>query len=903
MEAAQAQSQLAQTLKQTRQLSEGYLADLGKQATRLQELTGIQDDEISRVQRVLIANKVQKQDIEDITRLTLDLAAARNISAEAAAQALGRGLSGEDIELGRLGVRIDKDLTREEQIRRLKEQLGGTVGGQAAVQFEAKGPVGELQVMLDQLKQTAGEVTLIFAQPFAAGFREGLGGVMDMLERIKQELPSISDGFSALVQAAGFFVGANLTWFGPLVISAVAVKAAIQNLRPFWVALEVGAFAVKTAVEAMVSTAAKVLVSLGPKIAAISGALSAAATLYFSYGFGNQIAELELYGASIKQWLASFILLSQSVFTEAAKHPLIWWERTKNVFQGFYDYLTTTFVGAWKTAQATILQSTLDTAEKLNKALPSRFRIDTSALAEAKDKLISEVNALDAELDGKRQARDRATSAAIAGITKDWDQQAAIYRQAADAAGLDKPRKIIVEGQGKAASVDERTKAAYDLKAELEKGSKAAKDSIAQAEFDRSTNEQKLEILQAQRSEVEAQLQSQLKVLEPIHDQKAEALAHQAARAKTLDIEAKIAAVERDQFKAQQDLLDAELQKYRLQVKAIQDDPYKTKLEKQAEILPLLEKENQLIEESIRLIREKQLADPNLDPATRELAQQRLKSLETDQVDLQGEMTANTSLGFSDRMRADLTDLMSQWEDTAARIANVITNTIQGAVRGLSDSIEGLIRGTMTWGEAFVHVGQVILDTFIRVVAEFIAQQIMMFILRMALGKAFLATAVSEALTLSQIWAAPATLATIASYGGAAIAAPFQIGGAISGTMGTALAGFAEGGYTGEGNKWDVAGVVHRGEYVIPKADVDRIGVDAIEGLRFARSPVMGYASGGFVSASSRTQSEPMAAGSSGRSTLILVDNRRDALRALRDSEGRATIRDMFSGMQHEFAV
>jgi lambda family phage tail tape measure protein len=44
--------------------------------------------------------------------------------------------------------------------------------------------------------------------------------------------------------------------------------------------------------------------------------------------------------------------------------------------------------------------------------------------------------------------------------------------------------------------------------------------------------------------------------------------------------------------------------------------------------------------------------------------------------------------------------------------------------------------------------------------------------------------------------------------------------------------GFAEGGYTGAGGKYDIAGVVHRGEYVMPAATVNRIGVDNLEAMR-----------------------------------------------------------------------
>lgn len=74
-------------------------------------------------------------------------------------------------------------------------------------------------------------------------------------------------------------------------------------------------------------------------------------------------------------------------------------------------------------------------------------------------------------------------------------------------------------------------------------------------------------------------------------------------------------------------------------------------------------------------------------------------------------------------------------------------------------------------------------------------------------------------------------------------------GGPRSGTV-----GYAEGGYTGDGGKYDVAGVVHRGEYVVPawavKSPVVFEHIQAIETVRRSRTssnPMPGYADGGYV--------------------------------------------------------
>lgn len=63
---------------------------------------------------------------------------------------------------------------------------------------------------------------------------------------------------------------------------------------------------------------------------------------------------------------------------------------------------------------------------------------------------------------------------------------------------------------------------------------------------------------------------------------------------------------------------------------------------------------------------------------------------------------------------------------------------------------------------------------------------------------------------------------------------------------------FADGGYTGAGGKYEPAGIVHRGEYVIPKQYVNQATglphADALGRLQRGASGRRGYAGGGFVS-------------------------------------------------------
>lgn len=52
---------------------------------------------------------------------------------------------------------------------------------------------------------------------------------------------------------------------------------------------------------------------------------------------------------------------------------------------------------------------------------------------------------------------------------------------------------------------------------------------------------------------------------------------------------------------------------------------------------------------------------------------------------------------------------------------------------------------------------------------------------------------------------------------------------------------FAEGGYTGEGGKFEPAGVVHKGEYVMTKEAVNRIGIHNLDAMNYGRIQLPGF--------------------------------------------------------------
>ena len=89
-----------------------------------------------------------------------------------------------------------------------------------------------------------------------------------------------------------------------------------------------------------------------------------------------------------------------------------------------------------------------------------------------------------------------------------------------------------------------------------------------------------------------------------------------------------------------------------------------------------------------------------------------------------------------------------------------------------------------------------------------------------------------------------------------------------------AISGFAEGGYTGDGGKYEPAGVVHRGEYVLPQEVVRSIGVGNLDSLRsmFTRQAPgrQSYATGGLVGATLPSTSMFAAQAAAEANTMVL---------------------------------
>ena len=115
---------------------------------------------------------------------------------------------------------------------------------------------------------------------------------------------------------------------------------------------------------------------------------------------------------------------------------------------------------------------------------------------------------------------------------------------------------------------------------------------------------------------------------------------------------------------------------------------------------------------------------------------------------------------------------------------------------------------------------------------------------------------------------------SIASFGAASIIGLVALVAAIAAIAGA----FSEGGYTGAGGKYEPAGIVHRGEFVLPASSVNRIGLPTLEAMRAGGS-----------------------AGGGGATAIAIFDDRSKMREWLESQEGKAVVMDIVGKNRHEF--
>ena len=139
------------------------------------------------------------------------------------------------------------------------------------------------------------------------------------------------------------------------------------------------------------------------------------------------------------------------------------------------------------------------------------------------------------------------------------------------------------------------------------------------------------------------------------------------------------------------------------------------------------------------------------------------------------ELGANPS-SMLEQMQASVVQILNTFGTMAQQVARNFQDVFMSAVSTISSGITSLIMGTQTWGQALRNIGVSILTSVINAIVQMGVQWIATQLLMAVVGKSILSASVAATAPLAAaqaaIWATPATLATISSYGGAAAAAP-----------------------------------------------------------------------------------------------------------------------------------
>ena len=327
----------------------------------------------------------------------------------------------------------------------------------------------------------------------------------------------------------------------------------------------------------------------------------------------------------------------------------------------------------------------------------------------------------------------------------------------------------------------------------------------------------------------------------------------------------------------------------------IESNWLKTNATKYAEKKKLLQDELQLLlDQEIELQNLMAMASPEERPG---IAKQ-IQAVQTRQGGVENQMMGMgpNPQSFSEQFAATLVNLQNQFGTVAEQMARKFADVFNAATQSISNGIDGLIMGTMTWGQALFSIGKGIVQSLVKAFSDMVAQWIMSHVIMKSVSLAW--SAFTSALRAKDVveanatevaktpaLAANATLASIGSWGVAAIVGVAVIAGILA-----SLGAFKEGGYTGDGNSNDVAGVVHRGEYVVPAEAVSQLGVGTLEAISSGAVPMA--VSGGITAPSAPS---PIVM------NMGVFDDPRRLSDWAKSNDGRTVLVDIMRQHAHEF--
>lgn len=146
------------------------------------------------------------------------------------------------------------------------------------------------------------------------------------------------------------------------------------------------------------------------------------------------------------------------------------------------------------------------------------------------------------------------------------------------------------------------------------------------------------------------------------------------------------------------------------------NDPLLTDAAKTEQLLPLLERQRDLMAEQLDINRAR-VTDPQLSDEAHLEAQKELLRVEQERAAVTQRINDLNSQGFSGTFKRGMVGLANSWS-LAKNLGQGALDALQMGVQGLSNGIMGLIQGTQSFGKVFSQIGLQILSMMIQMVIQ-----------------------------------------------------------------------------------------------------------------------------------------------------------------------------------------
>lgn len=216
-ESEQASRQLSQALQNQGIYSKALLEDYKRQASKLQELTGLSDESIMSAQAIVQAQLGQIKVTDQMTKAIANLSAGMHINLESAAELIAKGVDGHTMALKKNGIEIDEHLTRQERVEQIIARVNAKYRDFAEAQGKGELAMAKFKAQFSELQEKLGEKF----EPLITTIINAMTSFFKVLQD-----PAMVNFVSGLIAAGVTFTGL-ITAAGSALVAFLAFKAVL----------------------------------------------------------------------------------------------------------------------------------------------------------------------------------------------------------------------------------------------------------------------------------------------------------------------------------------------------------------------------------------------------------------------------------------------------------------------------------------------------------------------------------------------------------------------------------------------------------------------------------------------------------------------------------------------------